>query len=140
MTERELNLMVAGLCGWEILVCLEDTKMFECVNGIGLRGGLFNTAEEAEIELPDYTGDLNLCWGFENTIPVERREEYANNLFQLVPCNENCGPLCDGGEDLMVPSSFDLSHVSAIVRCFGFCVFHKAMTIDQAQEALKTVL
>lgn len=70
--------------------------------------------------LPDYPNDLNAMAEAEKTLSPEQQEDYAHNLSQLIPQNENCGPALDSDVDIMVHRQFDLLHATARQRAEAF--------------------
>lgn len=69
-------------------------------------------------EVPDYLNDLNAMHEAEATLNREQRDVFASELYALLPCDENHGPIFsepDSG-DVMSPSMFQISFAPADQR------------------------
>lgn len=70
---------------------------------------------------PDFCGSLDAIHEAEELLTNQHREDYYSELFCLLPGDENFGPNFEGGEDVIIPSSFATIHATATQRAEAFC-------------------
>lgn len=72
---------------------------------------------------PDYTNNLNAMHEAEKVLTREQRDAWADELYTMLPCDENCGPIDmddPSAGDVMVASMFQVAHASAAQRAEAF--------------------
>lgn len=96
MTHGEMRIKIAEACGYDYGE-LNGRSHWDTPTGERVWDNYY---------LPDYPNDLNACHEMEATLTREEQDKYANELYCLLPCDENHGPIGFEGEDIMTASMF----------------------------------
>lgn len=66
---------------------------------------------------------MHVCWLVEQGLNGKQRSDYSNELYCLLPADENHGPLFENenGEDILTPSQFMQIHASWQLRATALC-------------------
>jgi hypothetical protein len=115
-TAEEMNRAVALVLGWR--KCNE--RVFQSNELWHLKGRGF----ALERDLPNYHGSLDACAEMRKSLTREQQDQFANELYSLLPCDENHGPAMEGGEDIMTPSLFQMVHAAAELQTEAFLRLH----------------
>ncbi len=131
LTDEEINRRIAELCGWTridiVPECLSTVAGFK--SWIGGKWGFGGTPprdkekpedEQSYEELPNYAGSLDAIALAEATLPEEQRAEYANWFFSNLEPTENHGRALESGEDIMIPSLWQVVTAAARQRALAF--------------------
>lgn len=118
MTDEQINIKIAGLCGWKDIRRPIDNNYHDYPSDtLGWLMGRVAGIAPGDIHwqnarpLPNYAADLNACHEFERLsfftkgAPASRWEEYDNALFKI------CG-------------GFAIAHADARQRCEAFLRVH----------------
>ena len=107
MTEQEQQVAIADFCGFH------DCRPAQCP----LSSPWVNyEAGECKSIVPDYLHDLNAMRDAENKLNEQQQSDYFDALWHHLPCDQNNGPMEEGGDDVMTPSGFMQVHATAAQR------------------------
>lgn len=109
--DEELNIAAHEWDGWTkiSIILLSAIKGYRrVIRGINREG-----LHDEGLNFPD---DLNAMALLEAKLTPEQKEDFAYQLSQVIPQNNNCGPLEGSEGDLMCHTDFDLLHASARQR------------------------
>lgn len=99
MTDEQINIKIAGLCGWTFdPEELPDYPWFD-KEGEGYK------------HCPNYAADLNACHEFEKTLAVVQQALFVSKLSQILT-------------PILFPQSFRIIHATARQRCEAFLRVH----------------
>jgi hypothetical protein len=83
MSDEEIRIAVAKLCGWE--PCNDRLINYEWAPGhISQVAAEWKNGERSAMTLPDYQRDLNACAEFRKTLTLEEREDYVWELMKRI--------------------------------------------------------
>jgi hypothetical protein len=109
MSEDEQRIALCEWMGWRRLDAMART-----VQWCGRWEPGNPNPVETSTQLPN-TNSLDVLHGFELKLTREQQEEYANQLYLLLPEDENHGNMGDG-VDIMTASQFQMLHAKAEFR------------------------
>lgn len=113
MTTDEMRIAIAEKVGWKKVPVYE------------WEGNTRVPFQYVDLDVvPNYPTDLNACHEMENVLNREQQDVFANELYQLLPCDENHGPIDmddPAAGDVMTASMFQVSHATAAERAEAFC-------------------
>lgn len=88
MTDEQINIKIAELCGWTPADEQEIRSRAGNAAWLLRRGPWWRNAAEKTVatveELPNYAGDLNACHEFEKTLEPMQHIAYDRHLHKLV--------------------------------------------------------